>query len=112
MKTTVCVLIALALGGCMRVKQIGKLNMISNRNVDSRMDYVLIKNYVGGSKKELRRYKGSSIEEAIDKVVKVQPGGEFLKNVKLYLVKGKYFAVEGDVWGRPLTTAVSEVEKK
>lgn len=27
------------------------------------------------------------------------PGGEFLMNTKIFLVKGKYLAAEGDVWG-------------
>jgi hypothetical protein len=103
-KATMVLAIAAMLTSCMSSKQIGKLNMISNRNVDSKMDYVLIKNYVGGSKKELKRYKGKTIEEAIDKVVKATPGGEFLKNVKLYVIDSKYYAVEGDVWGYPVTT--------
>ena len=98
-------MVALGMSSCMSTKEIGKLNMISNRNVDSKMDYVLIKNYAGSSKKELKRNKDVSIEKAIDKVVKATPGGEFLKNVRIYIVDGKYYAVEGDVWGYLPTTA-------
>lgn len=104
MKKAICLLmIAVGMTSCMQTKEIGKLNMISNRNIDSKMDYVLIKNYVGGSRKELRNFKGESIEKAIDNVVKSTPGGEFLKNVKIYVVDSKYYAIEGDVWGYPLT---------
>jgi hypothetical protein len=89
---------------CMSVREIGDLNMISTRNVDSKADYVLLRNYMGGTKKELRKSKAESIKNAIDNVVKQTPGGEFLKNAKLYLVKKKfskniYFAIEGDIWG-------------
>lgn len=92
-------LTAIMFSGCFSAKQIGKVNMISNRNIDSKGDYVAIKNYIGGSKKELKRLKAPTLEQAIDNVVRNVPGGEFIKNVKIYVVNGKYFAVEGDVWG-------------
>jgi hypothetical protein len=57
---------------------------------------------MGASQNEIRKTKAETTEDAIDQVVKSTPGGEYLKNVKLYLVtkgKKKYFAIEGDVWG-------------
>lgn len=102
MKAFFIITIIFCMASCMSVKQIGKLNMISNRNVDSKMEYKLIKNYVGGSKREFRKHKGKSLEEAIDNVVRSVPGGEFLKNVKIYHIDGKYYAVEGDIWGFPI----------
>ncbi len=99
------VIAAITLTSCLSAKQIGKLNMVSNRNIDSKMEYVSLKNYTGGSRKELRRYKSESLEGAIDQVVKAVPGGEFLKNVKIYVVNKKYYAVEGDVWGYSQPTA-------
>lgn len=59
---------------------------------------------MGGTKKELKRSKANSLDKAIDNVVKQTPGGEFAKNVKIYLVKKRFskkinFAVEGDIWG-------------
>ena len=45
------------------VKQIGKVNMISNRNVNTEFNYKPIKTYAGMSKKELNRIKNESIEE-------------------------------------------------
>jgi hypothetical protein len=106
-KLLLSVLVLTCLGlitSCMSVKEIGDLNMISTRNVDSKADYVLLRNYMGGTKKELRRSKASTIKNAIDNVVKQTPGGEFLKNAKLYIVQKKfskniYFAIEGDIWG-------------
>ncbi len=85
-----------------KITQIGKLNMISNRNVDSKTDYVLLKSYMGGTDKEIKKSEAKSIEDAIDETVKNTSGGEFLKNVKIYLVQYKsesYYAVEGDIWG-------------
>ncbi len=95
----VCVLL---INSCTSVKQIGDINMISSRNVEKTMDYVLLRSYMGGNHKEIKDSKKleiSSLENAINKVVKETPGGEFLKNVKIYLINGKYIAVEGDVWG-------------
>ena len=93
------VALLLTLTSCTSIKLVGKVNMISNRNVESKADYVLIKNYMGASKKELKKSRAASIEDAIDQTVKNTAGGEFLKNVKIYLVNSSYFAVEGDVWG-------------
>jgi hypothetical protein len=73
--------------------------MISTRNVESSKTYVLKASYSGGSKKELKKTKAKTIEDAINQTVKRIPGGEYLMNAKIYLVNGEYFAVEGDVWG-------------
>lgn len=84
---------------CASIQQIGKVNMISNRNIDPKMDYSLISSYSGGSNRELRKSRALSIEDAIDQTVRKVAGGEFLMNVKIYIVNDKYYAVEGDVWG-------------
>lgn len=103
MKRTIAIVFStttlFVLSGCMSVKLVGKVNMISERNVDSKADYVLVKNYMGANNKELKKSKAKTIEDAVDWTVKNTAGGEFLKNAKVYLVNGKYFAVEGDVWG-------------
>ncbi len=94
------------MSSCSTVIDLGKLNMISDRNIDSKGDYVLIKNYAGGSKKEikkaLKKTKATTLDAAVDETVRNVAGGEFLKNVKVYGVKKKevmYLLVEGDVWG-------------
>ena len=87
------------LGSCVSTKQIGSLNMVSNRNIESSANYVPLRNYMGASKKEIKDSKATTIEDAIDQVVRSTPGGEFLKNAKVYMVNNKYLAVEGDVWG-------------
>lgn len=92
-------LVAGALTSCISTKQIGDLNMISTRNVETKTDYVLIRNYMGGTKKELKRSKAKDLKDAVNNLVKQTPGGEFVKNAKVYLVNGKYYAVEGDIWG-------------
>ena len=98
--------IGLMISSCATVIQLGKLNMLSNRNIESKIDYVLVKNYAGGSpkeiKKSLRKTKATTLDVAVDETVKNVAGGEFLKNVKIYgVVKKKqmYLLVEGDVWG-------------
>ncbi len=109
MKKTITILAVTSLtmlSSCFKVVDLGKLNMISDRNVDSKADYVLIKNYSGGSPKEikkaLKKTKATTIDVAIDETVKNVAGGEFLKNAHFYGVKRKkniYLFVEGDVWG-------------
>lgn len=90
-----------AVGACSpSIQKIGTVNMISHRNVDPNLEYELISSYSGGSKKELKRSKAKNVEEALEQSVKRVPGGELMMNVKLYSIKGKYFAIEGDVWGK------------
>ena len=95
----ICFMAIICLSSCLSFKQIGELNVISTRNVDNSKEYTLMRNYMGGTKKELRKSRAKDLKEAVSNVVKQTPGGEFLANAKVYMVKGKYFAVEGDVWG-------------
>lgn len=97
---------AVLLSSCATIVDLGKLNMISDRNIDSKADYVLLKNYAGGSSKEikkaLKKTKATTLDQAVDETVRNVAGGEFLKNIKVYGVKKKkniYLFVEGDVWG-------------
>lgn len=96
------------LSSCIQVKPIGDLTMISTRNIDRSMEYSLVKNYQGLSKKQKRKSKSKDIEEAVNVTVKSTPGGEYLTNVKLYIVINPWrfrevfrqtYVVEGDVWG-------------
>jgi hypothetical protein len=79
--------------------QIGQVNMISNRNVNPTLNYQSLSTFKGSSEKEIQRSKCKTIEEAIEQTVKSVPGGEFLMNAKIFVVSGKYYAVQGDVWG-------------
>lgn len=56
---------------------------------------------MGAGDREIRKTKAKTIEDAVDQTVKSTPGGEFLKNVKIYRTNKNLFAVEGDVWGIP-----------
>ena len=102
MKKYIVIFASIVLSSCSSVREIGDVNMVSARNIDTNGNYVLLKSYMGGEKQEIKESKRleiTSIEQAINKVVKQTAGGEFLKNVKVYLVDDKYIAVEGDVWG-------------
>ena len=99
MKTTFLLFLIsfILLISCTTVKQIGDINMVSCRNIENNMNYVLLRSYMGGSKKESKRsakLEIVSIQDAVNKVVKETPGGEFLKNVKIYLVDSKYISVD------------------
>lgn len=110
-KTTILVMLSLAiiLTSCMTFKEVGRLNMVSCRNIDSHTNYQLMQKNVEYTKKELRKVRSASIEEAVDAAVKKVDGGEYLMNVKIkmcvksgfYAPPVYYYAVEGDVWGVP-----------
>lgn len=105
MKKTLFLISLFALTSCgMGIKQVGDLNMISKRNVIPSDDYERLRTYAGSSSKkelkhEVKRVKAKTIDQAVDYTVKNTPGGEFLTNVKVYMVDGTYFVVHGDVWG-------------
>lgn len=112
MKNIAVFFCAFAISSCASVsfEQIGQVNMISTRNVESKIEYVLLKSYAGGSQDELEESEANSVDQAIDNTVKSVPGGEFMKNVKLYIVihvNGKKhtmnYAAQGDVWGIPIS---------
>jgi hypothetical protein len=123
--------------GSIVVTPAGNLNSISTRNIDGSKKYEPLKTYAGVSSseieeaisrskkgrikarnpiyKEIMKYKGKTINEAVDNVVKSQVGGEYLMNSRIFLVqmakkgysltKGstntvKYeYVCAGDVWG-------------
>lgn len=100
-KTHIIILLfSLVIMSCTDVRLIGKVNMISNRNISEGTQYGLISTYSGGSNREKKNSDAESIEDAIDQTVRNVAGGEYMMNVKIYIVNNKYFAVEGDVWGR------------
>jgi hypothetical protein len=105
-KITFLLVLTALFSSCSTVYELGDLTMVSSRNIETKMDYVLIKNYSGGSKKEikkaLKKTKATNLETAINETVKNVAGGEFLKNANFYAIKrGKKFSyyAEGDVWG-------------
>jgi hypothetical protein len=92
-------------------QRIGDLTMISNRNVDSGKDYVLIQRNAEGKAK---MKKDDALERAIDAATE-EYNGEYLMNVKVYVKSnGKKIKVEGDVWGLKSTqvNVESSVTKK
>lgn len=82
-----------------KVIQIGKINMISSKNIGNLEDYELIAAYARGNQKKITKSKAETLEDALEQTVREVPGGVFLMNAKIYMIKGKYFAIEGDVWG-------------
>lgn len=82
--------------------------MVSTRNIETTSHYVMIQQYVSLSKKEIKRTKAETAQQAIDEVVKKVSGGEYLMNTRVYLIvhhipflgTSYKYAVEGDVWGK------------
>lgn len=88
--------VTIMVSGCSSFNRIGDLTMISNRNVDSQTNYVLIERDVEGIAEGITN---DALERAVDEAT-TQYNGEFLKNVKVYIKdNGEYVKVVGDVWG-------------
>ena len=101
MKTLIfLILIAFIFSGCSSVRMVGDVTMLSTRNVDSSVKYELIKTGTDNSRAAFRHSKATNIDQAVNNLVMDVPGGEFLKNVKIY-TDGKKWAIIGDVWGLP-----------
>lgn len=98
MKTILFIVLAVLLASCSSVRQVGDVNLISTRNVDSGADYTLLKTGSDDSREAWRHSRSENLEKAINAAVLEVPGGEFLKNCKIY-TDGKSWAVLGDVWG-------------
>ena len=87
--------LTITMTGC--YMRIGDLTIVANRNIDSKTNYQLIERYKTA---KTRGTNQDALEQAIDKAVKEVEGGEFLKNVKIYVKNnGRKVKIEGDVWG-------------
>lgn len=74
--------------------------MISNRNIDSNREYVLLQRNVE-AKAKLRN--DDALERAVDEATE-EFNGEYLMNVKVYIKRnGKRIKVIGDVYGEKKT---------
>ena len=124
MKTIFYLFLGLSISFCLSscggsyfvVKPAGELNMISTRNIDSKMEYQRLKTYAGidraqvdnaittakGGKikrnhplyKEILASKAENLKESVDAVVKGVAGGEYLQNAKIYTVI-EYVKIKG-----------------
>ncbi len=95
-------IILLFITSCSSWTRLGNLTMVSTRNVDSKTEYKELARYVEGIDKgdydrNKKTYTGS-LQAAIDEAVMSIDGGEFLKNIEVFIKDGK-IKVRGDVWG-------------
>lgn len=97
MKKAICSVIFLPflLASC-KYTRIGDLTIVSTRNIDMKADYVELRRYVTV---KVKIKDNQAMEQAIDEAVREVPGGEFMKNAKVYVRGSKKIKVEGDVWG-------------
>ncbi|MBQ7532016.1 MAG: hypothetical protein IJT12_09975 [Paludibacteraceae bacterium] len=95
---------AALLSSCVSVKEIGHVNVLSTRNTElGSVKYSRIATYAGESKQELKKSRAVTIDEAINNTIRQYPGGEFMTNVKIWLItqgKNNFFAVSGDIYGK------------
>ena len=105
MKKFCFIMVCISLSSCASWKQIGALTVISPRNVDGNTKYIEKARYVDSRKtKELPRAirkahdNMSPMEIEIEKMIYSTPGGDFIKNAKIYTKNGEVKII-GDVWG-------------
>jgi hypothetical protein len=104
--------------GCSTWQRLGTLTMMSTRNVDSNTEYVELARYVDSESREAKNAikrttveAGKKLEMAVDRCVATVPGGEFLKNVQIYM-NGSEVKVVGDVWGKATGYSLSLDQQK
>lgn len=88
------------ISACGSIKEIGQVNMISNRNIDTDFEYERLGSYVELTKRQKKKSRNKNLAAAVNSTVQSLPGGEFIMNAKVYQINYKYFAIEGDVWGK------------
>ncbi len=107
-KTTMITLSLFTLASCYH--KIGRLVIVSTRNMDSKTEYVLLDKGVMGKGKVK---KGEALETAIDRSVAKYPTGEFMKNIVISInASGRKIRVIGDVWGTPVAEKAGEKVEK
>jgi outer membrane lipopolysaccharide assembly protein LptE/RlpB len=103
MKTTMktmAILIAIGTLSSCGFKRYGDFMMLANGNVDSKTEYQKLK---VNAEAVVKTKKIDPLEECVDQAVKSVEGGEFLKNVTVYVKKsGRKIKVTGDVYGIPV----------
>lgn len=81
---------------CSQYQRIGDLTIISNRNINTNENYVLIKR---GVEAKAKMKNDDALENAIDNLADAY-NGEYIMNAKIYVKdNGKKIKVVGDVWG-------------
>ena len=97
----ILVIVSTSFASCISIKEIGRLNLLSARNVDiDHVEYRRIATYAGESKTELKKSRAATIQQALNATIRNYPGGELMANAKIWLItKGgkSYFAVSGDI---------------
>jgi hypothetical protein len=93
-----CILI-ISISSC-GFKRYGDFTILANGNVDSKTEYQKLK---VNAEAIVKTKKIDPLEECVDKAVKSVKGGEFLKNVTVYVHKsGRKIKITGDVYGIPV----------
>lgn len=103
-KTTTLAALLICLAFCFTacgpsIKLVGEFNMISTRNVSMKESYTVIKSYAGEGRRDLDKNKASTMDGAVNNLVRSVPGGEFIMNAKIYVIDNLYYSVGGDVYG-------------
>jgi hypothetical protein len=122
LKLALPILFSISLSSCW--VRLGDLNMISNRNINTKTEYVELKRTVTAKSSKRTTYSQSTngwtgeknysennvspLEQAVDNCVRKIPGGEYLMNATIEK-KGKKYRVTADVWG--VAGVLSEKEK-
>lgn len=94
--TAKILILSLVMSSC-AFKRIGDLTVVSTRNYETQNNYVLLKRDVMAKAKSKR---GDALDQAIDNATSSINGGEYLRNVKIYIKpSGRKIKVVADVWG-------------
>ena len=97
MKLIPTLFFALFLASCGSYERIGQFTMISTRNIDNSKDFAMLKKDVEAI---VKTSTDDALQEGIDKAVATIENGEYMMNVKIYMMSdGSKLKVVGDVYG-------------
>jgi hypothetical protein len=101
MKTTLLYsIIALTVASCAgSYHEVESGKQLSVGEVSKHQSYQQLTTATGSRKKEIMGSDARTIDSAIARLVRQVPGGKFISNAKIYVVRRNYLAVSGNVWG-------------
>lgn len=75
------------------------MKLLYNHPIKHGIKYEQLSVATGSDKKDIKKSEAVVIDSAINQLLRKVPGGCYIANAKIYVVKKHYLAVSGDVWG-------------
>lgn len=103
-------MLSVTLFSCNSYRQVDSIKLLYNQRINPDINYKQLSVATGSSKRVIKKSQAMVIDSAINQLIRLVPGGCYIANAKVYVVKGHYLAVSGDVWGiKPTETVQNNI---